>query len=332
MKKIINDPTKVTNEMIEGFVAAFPQQVRRLEGVNVVVRRDAPILGKVGVIAGGGSGHEPFWLGYTGKGMTDAVVVGSIFSSPTPDQVYEATKAVNGGAGVLYILGNYSGDKMNFRLGAEKARAEGIIVDVTQVTDDVASAPKDKARDRRGIAGNIFAIKIAGAKAEEMATLGEVKDIAQKANANIGTMGVALAPCIIPVAGKPHFVLKEDEIELGMGIHGEPGIQRTKLKTADEIAETLTHKIIDDLPFRKGDEVAVLVNGLGSTPLLELLIVFRRVNGILKDSGIKIYKSYVGNYCTSLEMAGCSITLFRLDEELKRLLDAPVSTPYLIQR
>jgi len=332
MKKLINDPLKVTDEMVEGLVAAFPRLVKKLEGFNVVVRRDAPMEGKVGVIAGGGSGHEPFWLGYTGKGFIDATVVGAIFSSPTPQPVYEATKAVNGGAGVIYILGNYSGDKMNFGMAAEMARAEGIRVDMSQVTDDVASAPKGSEDKRRGIAGNVFVLKIAGARAEEMATLEEVKSVAQKANANLRTMGVALAPCTIPAAGKPHFVLGEDEMELGMGIHGEPGIERTKMKTADEITDILTQKVLEDLPFEAGDKVAVMVNGLGATPLLELLIMLRRLSQILNESKIKIYRSLVGNYSTSLEMTGASITLLRLDEELKRLLDAPASTPYFSQR
>ena len=332
MKKLVNNPLEVTDEMVEGFVTAFPQYVRKLNGVNVVVSRDAPVLGKVGIITGGGSGHEPFWIGYTGRGMSDAVVVGAIFSSPPPKPVYAATKTVNGGAGVLYILGNYSGDKMNFGLAADEARAEGIKVNVTNVTDDVASAPRDRTSDRRGIAGNLFVIKIAGAKAEEMATLEEVTAIAQKANANLRTMGVALAPCTIPAAGKPHFILKEDEMEVGLGIHGEPGSQKTTLRSADEVTEMLADKILMDLPFSENDEVAVLVNGLGSTPLSELFIVFRRLNQILINLGMKVYKSYVGNYCTSLEMAGCSLTLLRLDAELKRLLDAPVLTPYLIQK
>jgi len=332
MKKLINDPLKVTDEMVEGFIAAFPQYVRKLGEVNVVVRRDAPVSGKVGIVAGGGSGHEPFWLGYVGRGMLDAAVVGPIFSSPTPNQAYEATKAVDGGAGVLYILGNYSGDKMNFGMGAEMARANGTIVDIVQVTDDVASAPRDRINDRRGIAGNILVFKIAGAKAEEMAELEEVKAVAENVNANLRTMGIALSPCTIPAVRKPHFTLEEDEMELGMGIHGEPGIERTKLRPADEVTELLVAKIIKDLPFSKGDEAAVMVNGLGATPLIELLIVYRKLNHVLKDFGVKIFRSYIGNYCTSLEMAGCSITLLRLDEELKRFLDAPASAPYFTQR
>ncbi len=332
MKKLINDPLKVTDEMVEGLTSAFPNIVKKISGFNVVVRKDAPIKGKVGIVAGGGSGHEPFWLGYTGKGFIDATVVGAIFSSPTPDPIYESFKATNGGSGVIYILGNYSGDKMNFGIAAEMAGAEGIKIDSSQVTDDVASAPKGSEDKRRGIAGNFFVLKIAGARAEEMATLEEVKAVAQKANANLRTMGVALAPCTIPAAGKPHFVLGEDEMELGMGIHGEPGIERTKLKTADEVTNYLTKKILEDLPFKSGNEVAVMVNGLGATPLLELLIMFRRLKQILDGSKIKIYRSFVGNYSTSLEMAGASITLLRLDDELKRLLDAPASTPYFSQR
>lgn len=332
VKKLINDPLKVTDEMVAGLALAFPRLVKKLEGFNVVVRRDAPVEGKVGVVAGGGSGHEPFWLGYTGKGFIDATVVGSIFSSPTPEPVCEAMKAIDGGSGVICILGNYSGDKMNFGLAAEMARGEGIKVDMSQVTDDVASATKGSEDKRRGIAGNFFVLKIAGAKAEEMAPLQEVKSVAQKANANIRTMGVALSPCTIPAAKNPHFVLEEDEMELGMGIHGEPGIERTKMKPADETTGILAQKILEDLPYKAGDEVAALVNGLGATPLLELLIMFRRLSQILHESKIRIYRSFVGNYSTSLEMAGASITLLRLDEELKRLLDAPASTPYFYQR
>jgi len=331
MKKFINDPLRVTDEMVEGLVLAFPSLVRKLREFNVVVRKDAPVSGKVGVIAGGGSGHEPFWLGYTGKGFIDATVVGAIFSSPTPQPIYEAMKAVDGKAGVLYILGNYQGDKMNFGMAEERAKSEGIRVDSSQVTDDLASAPKGAEDRRRGIAGNFFVLKIAGAKAEEMATLEEVKSVAQKANANVRTMGVALAPCILPAAGKPHFILGDDEMELGMGIHGEPGVERTKIKTANEVTDILTKRILDDLPFKAGDKVAVMVNGLGSTPLLELLIMYRRLDRNLKESKITVRRAFVGNYSTSLEMAGASITLLRLDEELEHLLNAPAATPYFTQ-
>lgn len=328
MKKLINDPIEVTNEMVEGFVAAYPNTVKKIDGHNVVVRTEAPIEGKVGIVSGGGSGHEPFWLGYTGIGFIDATVVGNIFSSPTPPSIYEATKAVDGGKGVLYVLGNYAGDKMNFNIAAEMARAEGIRVEMTQVTDDIASAPKGSEDKRRGIAGNIFALKIAGAKAEEKASFDEVKTVVEKVNSNLRTMGLAISPCTIPAAGTPHFTLEDDEFELGMGIHGEPGIRRMKMKTANEIVEMMATRMLDDLPYRSGDEVAILVNGLGATPLLELLIIFRKFKDILKSSDISIYRSYIGNYVTSLEMAGMSLTLLRLDNELKYLLNAPANTPF----
>ena len=331
MKKLINNPLKVTDEMVEGLVAAFPNIVRKVGGFNVVARKDAPVKGKVGVIAGGGSGHEPFWLGYTGKGFIDATVVGTVFSSPPPQPVYEAIKAVNGGAGVIYILGNYSGDKMNFGMAKQMAVDEGMRVESVQVTDDIASAPKGNEMKRRGIAGNFFILKIAGAKAEEMATMEEVKEVAQKANSGIRTMGIALAPCTLPAAGRPHFSIGEDEMEIGMGIHGEPGIERIKMRTADEVTAIMTQKIMMDLPFEAGSEVAVMVNGLGATPLMELLIIFRKLKQILDGSKINVHKSLVGNYSTSLEMAGFSITLLQLDEELKRLLDAPALTPYFSQ-
>jgi dihydroxyacetone kinase-like protein len=331
VKKLINDPSKVTDEMVEGMALAFPNLIRKLEGLNVVVRRDAPVKGKVGIIAGGGSGHEPFWLGYTGKGFVDGTVVGDVFSSPTPRPVYEATKTVNGGVGVVYILGNYSGDKMNFGIAMEMAKAEGIDVEICQVTDDIASALRGNEDKRRGIAGNVLVLKIAGARAEEMASLDEVKSIAQEANRNIRTMGVAIAPCTIPATQRVQFVLEEDKMELGMGIHGEPGVERTKLKTADEITDILTENILQDLPFRTGDEVAAMVNGLGATPLMELFIIHRRLVKILDKSNIKIHRSFVGNYSTSLDMAGVSLTLLRLDEDMERLLDAPASTPYFVQ-
>lgn len=328
LKKLINDPLKVPDEEVEGFVKAFSSYVRKLEGARVVVRKDAPILGKVGILVGGGSGHEPFWFGFTGRGMYDAVVVGEIFSSPTPDAAYKATKAINGGKGVLYLLGNYEGDKMNLGISKQMAEAEGIPIEIVNVTDDVASAPKDRIQDRRGIAGNIFAIKIAGAKAERGGSLGEVKAATLKANSNIRTMGVALSPCIIPSTGGPNFTLAEDEMEVGMGIHGEPGIERTKLKSANDVAEILTRKVVEDLPFKAGDRVVVLLNGLGGTPLQELFILFRKIEEILTCMKIELYKVYIGNYCTSIDMMGCSMSLMRLDDELKELFDEPADTPY----
>ncbi len=328
MKKLINNPLKVADEEVEGFVKAFPSHVKKLDDVRVVVRKDAPIKGKVGILVGGGSGHEPFWFGYTGKGMYDAVVIGEIFSSPTPDAAYKGTKAIDGGKGVLYLLGNYEGDKMNLGISKERAETEGISIEIVNVTDDVASAPKDRIQDRRGIAGNLFVIKVAGAKAEQGGSLEEVKAAAIKANDNTRTMGVALSPCIIPSSGKPNFTISDDEMEIGMGIHGEPGIERTKIKTADEVAEILTLKVVNDLPFKGGDEVALLLNGLGGTPLQELFILFRKIEEILTEKKIKIYKVFIGNYCTSIDMMGCSLSLIRLDAELKKLLDEPADTPY----
>ncbi|MFX1537546.1 MAG: dihydroxyacetone kinase subunit DhaK [Promethearchaeota archaeon] len=328
MKKLINNPLKVTDETVEGFVKAFRSHVRKLKDARVVVRKDAPIYGKVGILVGGGSGHEPFWFGFTGKGMYDAVVVGEIFSSPTPSAAYKATKAINGGKGVLYLLGNYEGDKMNLGISKEMSEAEGIPVEIVNVNDDVASSPKDRIQDRRGIAGNIFAIKIAGAKAECGGTLDEVKAAALKSINNIRTIGVALSPCVIPATGKANFTLAEDEMEVGMGIHGEPGIERIKIKPADEVAEILTQKVVEDLPFKGGDRVAVLLNGLGGTPLQELFIMFKKINEILSEMKIDIHKTFVGNYCTSIDMKGCSLTLIRLDDELEELFDAPADTPY----
>jgi dihydroxyacetone kinase-like protein len=328
LKKLINNPLKVADEEVEGFVKAFPSYVKKLENVRVVVRKDAPIRGKVGILVGGGSGHEPFWFGYTGKGMYDAVVIGEIFSSPTPDAAYKGTKAIDGGEGVLYLLGNYEGDKMNLGMAKERAEADGISIEIVNVTDDVASAPANRSQDRRGIAGNLFAVKVAGARAEQGGSLEEVKAAALKANSNIRTMGVALSPCIIPSTGKPNFTMAEDEMEIGMGIHGEPGIERTKLKSADDVAEILTLKVVKDLPFKDGDEVSVLLNGLGGTPLQELFILFRKIEEILINREIDIYRVFIGNYCTSIDMMGCSLSLMRLDDELKELFDAPADTPY----
>ncbi|MCG0275400.1 MAG: dihydroxyacetone kinase subunit DhaK [Thermosediminibacteraceae bacterium] len=327
MKKLINNPELVVEEMLEGMVRAFPQYVRKLEGYNVIVRVDAPVKGKVALVSGGGSGHEPSHAGYVGKGMLDAGVAGSVFTSPTPDQIFEAIKAVDGGAGVLLIIKNYTGDVMNFEMAADMARAEGIDVESVIVNDDVAVENSTYTVGRRGIAGTVFVHKIAGAKAQAGGTLEEVKAVAEKVIKNVRSMGMALTPCIVPAAGKPTFEIGEDEMEIGMGIHGEPGTMRTKIKKADEIVNHLMEKILADLPLEDGAEVAVMVNGLGGTPLMELFILNRRVNQILEEKGIKVYRTYVGEFMTSLEMAGASITLLKLDDELKSLLDAPADTP-----
>lgn len=327
MKKLINDPETVVEEMLEGMVAAFPGYVRKLEGFNVIVRADAPVKGKVGLVSGGGSGHEPSHAGFVGKGMLDAGVAGAVFTSPTPDQIFEAVKAVDGGAGVLLIIKNYTGDVMNFEMAGEMAEMEGIKVDKVVVDDDVAVENSTYTTGRRGIAGTVFVHKIAGAKAQAGGTLEEVKDIAEKVIANVRSMGMALTPCVVPAAGKPTFTLAEDEMEIGMGIHGEPGTMRTKIMKSDEIVEHLMSKILTDLPFKAKDEVAVMINGLGATPIMEQFIMNNKVGKILKQHDIKVHRTYIGEYMTSLEMAGASITLLKLDEELKALLDAPADTP-----
>jgi len=333
MKKFLNDPGQFVDEMLQGIFAAHPDQLRAATGDGrAVVRADAPVRGKVGIATGGGSGHLPVFLGYVGRGLADAVAVGNVFSSPSTAQMLAATKAINGGAGVLYLYGNYGGDVMNFDVAAEMAELEGIDVETVLVSDDVASAAAQRWRTRRGVAGLFFAYKIAGARAEEMADLKSVKAATEKAIANTRSMGVALSPCTVPEAGRPTFTIGEGEMEIGMGIHGEPGVRRGPLEPADRVAEQLTRLILDDLPFRQGDEVAVLVNGLGATPREELYIMYRKTHEILQRAGIIIYRPYIGEYATSLEMAGCSLSLLRLDDELKRLLDAPAESPFFSQR
>lgn len=327
MKKLINNVDYIVEEMLDGMVAAYPNYIRKLEEGNILVRKNSPIKDKVALVSGGGSGHEPAHGGFVGAGMLDAAVAGAIFTSPTPDQVYEGIKAVAGDKGALLIVKNYSGDIMNFEMAKDMAEAEGIEVDYVVVNDDVAVENSTYTTGRRGIAGTIFVHKITGALAEKGVELGEVKRIGEKVIENVRSMGMALTPCIVPAAGKPTFTLEENEMEIGMGIHGEPGTHRDTLKSADEVTEHLVSKILEDMKLQKCDEVAVMVNGLGSTPLMELFIVNNKVDKILKEKEIKIYKTFVGEYMTSLEMAGCSITLLKLDEELKELLDAPADTP-----
>ncbi len=333
MKKLINDPFAVVDEMIDGYIAAHPDLVKRAPGGNgrAVVRVDAPIAGKVGVIIGGGSGHEPAFMGYVGEGSADGCPVGNVFASPPPDPVLATTRAVNGGAGVIYSYGNYSGDVMNFDMAAEFAAAEGIEVRTVLVTDDVASAPKGSEDERRGIAGGFFVFKVIAARAAEMVSLAEVEASARKANDRTRTMGVALSACTVPAAGRPTFSLEDGEMEIGLGIHGEPGMRRGPIEPADRVADALLDAILADMPLVRGDRVAVLVNGLGATPSMELYILFRHVAARLTELGITIHRSYVGEYVTSLEMAGASITLIHLDDELARLVDAPARTPMFVQ-
>ncbi|WP_434578566.1 dihydroxyacetone kinase subunit DhaK [Thermoanaerobacterium thermosaccharolyticum] len=327
MKKLINNPDEVVKEMISGLLYAYPSYLRKLDNVDVVVRKASPIEGKVGLVSGGGSGHEPTHAGYVGTGMLDAACCGAVFTSPTPDQVYEAIKAVDGGKGVLLIIKNYTGDVMNFEMAKEMAEMDGIKVSEVIVNDDVAVENSTYTQGRRGIAGTIFVHKIAGAKAEEGAELEEIKEVAEKVIKNLRSMGMAFTPCTVPAAGKPSFTLDEDEIEIGIGIHGEPGTHREKMKSAKEIVGELMDKIVSDLPFEKDDEVALMINGLGSTPLSELFIANKEANEYLMGKNINVYKTYVGEYMTSLEMSGFSISLLKLDDELKSLLDASADTP-----
>jgi dihydroxyacetone kinase-like protein len=328
MKKFINDPFDVVDEMLEGFLAVHGRYVRKLGAARTLVRLDAPVRNKVGVITGGGSGHKPAFIGFIGKGMLDAVAVGEIFTSPPPNAIFQAAKAVHGGKGILFLLGNYAGDVMNFQLAAEIAKAEGIAVAQVIATDDVGSGPKEKASNRRGVVGEFLAWKIAGAKAEAGGSLEQCKAIAEKVNNNTRTLGVALSPCTVPAKGTPTFTLAQDEMEYGVGHHGEPGTAKIKMMNADRITEKMTLEIVEDLPFRSGDEVSVLINGLGATPMIELYVCFRKVKQILDTRGIKIGRSYVGEFFTALEMAGFSVTLMKLDSELKSLLEAPADTPY----
>jgi len=328
MKKLINAPDTVVDDELAGVAAAHANLVRVIEP-NVVVRVDAPKAGKVGVISGGGSGHEPMHGGFVGKGMLDAACPGAVFTSPVPDQMLAATKAVDGGAGVLHIVKNYTGDIMNFELAAEMARAEGIEVTSVVIADDVAVKDSLYTAGRRGVGGTVLAEKIVGAAAEAGADLATVTALCQKVQDNVRSMGMALTSCTVPAAGKPTFELGDDEMEIGVGIHGEPGRTRMKVATAAEITSLLATPILDDLPFVAGDKVLAFVNGMGGTPLIELYVIFAELKKILDGRGITIARNLVGSYITSLEMAGCSITLLRLDDELTKYWDAPVLTPGL---
>ena len=321
-KKIINDPYKVVDEMVEGIVLAH-YDILKFANNNkrAVVRKDAPIKDKVGILIGGGSGHEPAFVGYVGKGLADGAAIGNVFASPSPDPIVEATKAISGGKGVVYMYGNYAGDIMNFDMAAELCAAENIPVKTVLVTDDIASAPIDNKKDRRGVAGDFYVFKIAGAAADKGLDINEVYRLAEKANDNTLSMGVALGPCSLPHTLEPSFILEDNEMEIGLGIHGEAGVRKGEIKSADEITTELMNIILKEL--NNASKVSVLVNGLGSTPLMELYIMFKKVKEILDKNKIEIHSSFVGEYVTSLEMNGASITLLKLDEELQPLLENP---------
>jgi dihydroxyacetone kinase-like protein len=319
-KKIINEPRKVVPELLEGLVEVYHGKVLKLEGINALVKSSLP-KGKVGLLIGGGSGHEPLFHGFIGENMADGAACGNIFAAPTPDIILETTRALNQGRGVLYLYGNYAGDNMNFDVAAELAAEEGIEIKTVRIWDDVASAPPERIEDRRGIAGDVFVIKIAGGVSAVAHDLQEVFQVTTKARDNVRSMGVAVSAGSIPETGEPTFELPTDEIEIGMGLHGEPGVSREKMLSADALVEKMMDKIIPDLPFQANDEVCLLINDLGATTMMELLIVNRKVRQILREKQITVYDTLIGSFCTSQEMAGFSITLMKLDDELKRYYD-----------
>jgi dihydroxyacetone kinase-like protein len=321
MQKFINDPSRVVDEMLEAYVIAHSDLIRTTQNNRVLKYKYAPIEGKVGIVTGGGSGHKPAFLGYVGRNMVDAVACGELFTSPPAQMFYDAVKAADGGRGVAILYGNYAGDNMNVAMAMEEAAGEGILVKKVVATDDVPSAPRGEESQRRGVAGEVLMWKVGGAKAAMGASLDEVISATQKAIDNTRSMGVGLSPCTIPEVGHPNFNIAEGKMELGIGHHGEPGIEVINLEPAAKVAERMCNVILSDLPFMAGDEVVVLISGLGSTPLLELYILFRDVLRILAEKNIKIYLTYIGNYFTSLEMAGATLPLMKLDDELKVCID-----------
>ena len=330
MKKILNDPKTYVDEMLLGLCAAHPLNYRQTGPAGrVIARPDAPVLGKVGIVTGGGSGHLPIFTGYVGRGLLDAAAIGDVFASPTVEQMAEAMRQAHGGAGVLRLYGNYGGDVMNFDMAGEFLEMEGISSTTVLLADDVVSAPPEESEKRRGTGGLVYAFKIAGAKAEEMADLQEVTRIAQKAADACRSIGMALTPCTVPQAGRPTFEIGDDEMEMGMGIHGEPGIWRDKLRGADEIAEEMLSRLLADMPLSAGDRVSVMVNSLGATPLEELYIVYRYLKARFDEIGTLVVLPLVGRYATSMEMTGMTLTLCKLDNELETLLKAPCECAFL---
>ncbi|MCA0240825.1 MAG: dihydroxyacetone kinase subunit DhaK [Proteobacteria bacterium] len=329
MKKILNRPADYVDEMLQGLVAAHPEALRRLgDDGRVIARAGGAVPGKVGIVTGGGSGHLPVFLGYVGQGLLDACAVGNVFAGPRVADCQAAAQAADGGAGVLFLYGNYGGDRMNFEMAQELLELDGVACDAVRVADDVASAPPAEASKRRGVAGMVFAFKCAGARAAEGASLAEVAAVARRVAGAARSIGVALTPCVVPESGQASFTIADDEIEFGMGIHGEPGIWRGKLKSADELAQEMLDRLLPELGLQRGSRVAVLVNSLGATPHEELYIVYRHVARVLESIGATAVMPLVGRYATSMEMAGASLTLMPLDAELERLLKAPADCPF----
>lgn len=323
MKKIINDPENIINQMLNGLYKANQDKVKINEDMKIIYRKDLPIKGKVGLISGGGSGHEPAHAGYVGDGMLDCAICGEIFTSPTPDQVLEAIKLADSGQGVFMVIKNYTGDVMNFEMAKDMAEMDGINVDYIIVNDDVAVEDSTYTSGRRGIAGTIFVHKVLGAMAREGKSLEEIKAMAEKIVKNIKSMGMATKACINPISGKESFDLSEEDMEIGVGIHGEPGIKQEKVKSADEISKELLNRILDDYEDKNGDFV-LMVNGMGQTTEMELFIVNNFVNDYLSDKNINIKKTFLGNYMTSMDMAGFSLTLFKVDDEILKYLEEKV--------
>jgi len=329
MKKIMNAPETFVDDTMEGIIRAYGDKVTLLNGDKRVLISGYPKkAGKVGIVTAGGSGHLPLFLGYVGQGMIDGCAIGNVFASPSSQKIADMIKACDDGNGVLCLYGNYGGDVMNFEMAQEMLEFDDIKTTTALGRDDVASSPKENATKRRGVAGILYAYKIAGAAAEQMKDLDEVTRIAQKALDNTLTMGVALSPCIVPEVGRPTFSIEADEIEIGMGIHGEPGIEVSKMMTADEIAAMMVEKITGDMPLGAGDEVSVMMNGLGATPLEELFIVYGKIHSILEERGVSVFMPHIGEFATSMEMAGMSASIIKLDAELKELLRAPAETPF----
>lgn len=331
MQRIINNPNDVVDDMINGFVKAHKDIIEKTENNRVLKYKKAPIKNKVGIVTGGGSGHKPAFIGYIGKNMVDVVAIGEIFSSPTAKAFYNAFKTADSGKGVACLYGNYAGDNMNVKMAIKMAEKDGIAVKIVIANDDVASAPKEKRNKRRGVAGEVLMWKIAGAKAALGGNLDEVILVAQKAIDNTKSVGIGLTPCTIPALGKPNFKIEEGKMELGIGHHGEPGIKVINLKTADEMAEMMLDIILPDLPFVSNNEVVVLISGLGATPVMELYILYAKIAEILANKNIKIYKPYVGDYFTSLDMMGVTVTLMKVDNELKKLIDLSANSMGLKQ-
>ena len=329
MRKIINEPQDFVPEVMDGILAAYKDKVKVLDEQKRILMRNTPVKpGKVGIVTAGGSGHLPVFLGYVGEGMLDGCAVGNVFASPSAKKMEEMIKAADHGSGVLCLYGNYGGDVMNFQMACENADFDDVQTMQVLVKDDVASRPKAEMDMRRGVAGMVYAFKIAGAAADEMLSLREVAEVTQEALDNIRTMGVALSPCIVPEVGKATFEIGENELELGMGIHGEPGIEVCSMMKADEIADRVLDKLLEDMPLVPGDEVSVMVNGLGATPLEEQFILYRRISGRLEEMGVSIYMPHIGEFATSMEMAGASVTIFKLNDRLKGYLRKPANTPF----